>query len=52
MINEISYNDLITIGPSLGFSDTFDNHRSVKWNGTTPTANGNGFTIISHSLQM
>ena len=44
MINEMSCNDLITIGPSLGFSDTLDNHRSVKWNSTTTTANGMGFT--------
>ena len=44
MINKMSYNDLITIGPTLGFSDTLDNYRSVKWNGTTATANGMGFT--------
>ena len=52
MINEMSYNDLITIGPSLGFSDTLDNHRSVKWNGTTATANGMGFTNNKPLLQM
>ena len=52
MINEMSINDLKTIGPSLGFSDTLDNHRSFKWNGTTVTANGMGVSNNKPLLQM
>ena len=44
MLSEMSYNDLITIGPTIGFGDTIDNPRSAVWNGNATTANGNGFT--------
>ena len=37
-------NDLKTIGPTLGFSNTLDNHRSAIWNAGTATTNGTGFS--------
>ena len=40
----MSYNDLVTVGPTLGFGESIDNPRSVVWNGNSTTANGNGFT--------
>jgi hypothetical protein len=49
LLSEMSVNDLVTIGPSLGFADTLDTTKSMKWNGaataTTGTVfNGNGWT--------
>jgi hypothetical protein len=44
MVSEMSTNDLATIGYTLGFGETLDNPRSVVWNGTSTTENGNGFT--------
>jgi hypothetical protein len=44
MVSEMSTNDLATIGYTLGFGETLDNPRSVVWNGTLTTENGNGFT--------
>ena len=44
-MSEMSYNDLITYGATLGFGEnTLDNYRSVVWNGNATTASGNGFT--------
>ena len=43
MLSEMSVNDLATVGHSLGFGETIDNHRSVVWN-SNATANGNGLT--------
>jgi hypothetical protein len=47
LLSEMSVNDLATIGPSLGFSPTLDNTKSMRYNNLyTPTANvassGNG----------
>ena len=41
----MSINDLKTIGPTLGFSETLDNLRSVKWSvtGTDTLTTGQGF---------
>jgi len=44
MLSEMSYNDLVTIGPTIGFGESIDNPRSAVWNGNSTTANGNGFT--------
>ena len=44
MLSEMSYNDLVTIGPTLGFGETIDNPCSAVWNANSTTANGNGFT--------
>ena len=44
MLSEMSVNDLATVGYTLGFGETIDNHRSVAWNGNATDKNGNGFT--------
>ena len=44
MMSEMSVNDLSTIGATYGFGEVIDNPRSASWNGTSTTANGNGFT--------
>ena len=44
MLSEMSYDDLLTIGLTLGFGDTVDNPRSVIWNTNSTTAIGNGLT--------
>jgi hypothetical protein len=44
MLSEMSVNDLATVGYTLGFGESIDNHRSVSWNGNATTKNGNGFT--------
>jgi hypothetical protein len=43
MLSEMSVNDLATVGYTLGFGETIDNHRSVAWNGNATDKNGNGF---------
>ena len=44
MLSEMSVNDLATVGHSLGFGETIDNHRSATWNAASAAKNGNGFT--------
>ena len=44
MLNEMSVSDLKTIGLTLRFSETLDNHKSVRWNYTAVDKNGMGFT--------
>ena len=44
MLSEMGASDLANIGPTLGFGDVIDNHRSVIWNSNATTVNGNGFT--------
>ena len=44
MLSEMSVNDLATVGHSLGFGETIDNHRSIVWNANATNANGNGLT--------
>jgi hypothetical protein len=45
LLSEMSVNDLVTIGHSLGFSPTLDNTKSIKYNSTydsTVDSSGNG----------
>ena len=44
MLSEMSVNDLMTVGPTLGFGESIDNFRSVSYNSNSTTASGNGFT--------
>ena len=45
MLSEMSVGDMYSMGATLGFAKTtLDNPRSVIWNGTSTTANGNGLT--------
>ena len=44
MLSEMGVSDLANIGPTIGFGDVIDNHRSVIWNSNLNSANGNGFT--------
>jgi hypothetical protein len=49
LLNEMSVNDLATLGHSLGFSPTLDNTKSMKYNLTyavsvTAASNGNGLS--------
>jgi len=47
LISEMSVNDLVTLGHSLGFSPTLDNTKSAKYQSTYATTaggSGNGYT--------
>ena len=44
MLSETGISDLANIGPTLGFGDVIDSHRSVVWNSNLTTVNGNGLT--------
>ena len=44
MLSEMGISDLANIGPTLGFGDVIDSHRSVVWNSNLTTVNGNGLT--------
>ena len=44
MLSQTGIRNLANIGPTLGFGDVIDNHRSVAWNSNLTSVNGNGFT--------
>ena len=44
LLSELTDADLKVMGPTLGWSDSVDNHVSMIWNGTATDKNGNGMT--------
>jgi hypothetical protein len=48
MLSEMSINDLRQLGPSLGFSESLDNHRSIAYSAAGAAASRSGVGITNN----
>ena len=48
MLSEMSINDLRQLGPTLGFSDSLDNHRSVVYSAAGAAGSRSGVGITNN----